>query len=227
MCWNKEISANTFVFSTFVLLMIIYNNTYTQYKLPGMNPWVYIFFFSVILMQLIEYFIWLNIHHTYYNYLFSFFARLLLLLQPIASSMLINNTRIRQITQITYLLITVPVFIYIVFTRNIYSSVSPKKHLIWHFWKNKYESMLGSFIWLVFFLFPLFYSGYYIGLLFGGITLLGCLLLYAKDGTFGSMWCWIVNSIFIYYAIYLLLYLPLRDKIKNPFCFPILNDGFS
>jgi len=30
MCWNAEVSLNTFAFSTFVLGMIIYNNTYTQ-----------------------------------------------------------------------------------------------------------------------------------------------------------------------------------------------------
>ena len=32
MCWNKDVSLNTFLFSGFVLLLIYYNNTYTKYK---------------------------------------------------------------------------------------------------------------------------------------------------------------------------------------------------
>jgi hypothetical protein len=37
MCWNKEISLNTFLFSSFVLILIIYNNAYTQYKIKELN----------------------------------------------------------------------------------------------------------------------------------------------------------------------------------------------
>ena len=29
MCWNKEVSLNTFLFSSFVFLLILYNNKYT------------------------------------------------------------------------------------------------------------------------------------------------------------------------------------------------------
>ena len=45
MCWNKEVSLNTFIFSIFVLLLIMYNNAYTQYKIEELNSiWVYLFF---------------------------------------------------------------------------------------------------------------------------------------------------------------------------------------
>ena len=54
MCWNSQVSLNTFLFSTFVLLLVMYNNYYTQYKIKGMeNIWVYVFFMSFITMQLI------------------------------------------------------------------------------------------------------------------------------------------------------------------------------
>ena len=70
MCWNSEVSLNTFAFSTFVLGMIIYNNAYTQYKIPELNNiWVYLLLFSVISMQLVEFFVWRNIDNKYYNHL--------------------------------------------------------------------------------------------------------------------------------------------------------------
>ena len=71
MCWNKDISLNTFLFSSFILVLIIYNNTYTQYKINELdNIWMYLFFASFIFMQLIEYFIWRNINDPVYNNLF-------------------------------------------------------------------------------------------------------------------------------------------------------------
>lgn len=79
MCWNKEIFLNTFLFSSFVLALIFYNNTYTQYKIKYFdNSWYYILLSSIILMQLVEYFIWRNIHSTY-NQFFSIVASILLL----------------------------------------------------------------------------------------------------------------------------------------------------
>lgn len=44
MCWNKEVSLNTFIFSTISLLFIYYNNIHTQYKLKEfINIYIYYF----------------------------------------------------------------------------------------------------------------------------------------------------------------------------------------
>lgn len=68
MCWNKDVSINTFLFSIFVLILIIYNNNYTQYKIDEVNNiFAYIFLLSFILMQLIEYFLWQNLNDKFYN----------------------------------------------------------------------------------------------------------------------------------------------------------------
>ena len=89
MCWNTSVSLNTFVFSMFVLLFIIYNNTYTEYKIKELqNIWLCLFLASFIFMQLIEYFIWRNINDKYYNKLFSILGTLLIFSQPIFSSMI-------------------------------------------------------------------------------------------------------------------------------------------
>jgi hypothetical protein len=211
MCWNKDISLNTFVFSSFVLLLIIYNNKYTQYKIQELNNiWVYLFFISFILMQIIEYFIWKNINEPFYNKIFTILATLLLLVQPIASTMLITNKIVRYNLLTLYLVLSIPFSIYRFMTRKIYSSVSPLGHLNWNLLldkKSKLDNLIMT-LWFIFFLFPLFYQGYRYGFLFGFLTLLFIMYNYSKDGTVGSMWCWIVNSIMVFYASYLLLYLP-------------------
>lgn len=179
-----------------------------------MNPYLYIFFFSIILMQLIEYFIWKYINHSFYNRLFSFAAFILLFIQPLASSLLIRKNSVKRTIQTIYLIIVLPIVMYIVSTHDIHTSVGSNKHLIWNFSKNKMEYVIGTIIWTFFFLFPLFYEKYYWGFCFGLMTFLVCLFLYNKYHTVESMWCWIVNSIFLYYAFYLLLYLPFLSRLE-------------
>ena len=211
MCWNAEVSLNTFLFSSFVLCLIIYNNTYTQYKIKDFNNiWIYLFFVSFILMQLFEFFIWRNVDNKLYNKLFTILATLLLVVQPIASNMLITNKSVQQSMLFVYMICMVPFAIYRFMTQKINSTISDLGHLQWNMLldnKIKIDNVIIT-IWFIFFLFPLFYQKKTFGFLFGAITLLIMIYNYYKDNTVGSMWCWVVNSIMVYYAIYLLLYLP-------------------
>ena len=210
MCWNKEISLNTFIFSSFVLGLIIYNNAYTQYKIVDINNvWVYLFFISFILMQLIEIFIWRNVNNPIYNKLFTIMATLLLLVQPIATNMLITNKSLQRSMLFIYLIGMIPFATYRFMTKNINSTVSKMGHLQWnHVLNNNKWDRIILIIWLLFFLFPLFYERQIFGFLFGLLTLLVIIYNYYKDDTIGSMWCWVVNSLMLYYAGYLLFYLP-------------------
>ena len=217
MCWNKDISLNTFLFSSFVLLLIMYNNKYTQYKIKELDSvWVYLFIFSFILMQLIEYFIWRNINDPIYNNIFSIMATLLLFIQPIASAMLIPSKTVSSNIITLYLLLTGPLTIYRLFTKKISTTISPLNHLSWDLvlYKNNILDSLLGVLWIMIFLFPLFYIGEFFGLLFGSLTLMVIVYNYYKDDSVGSMWCWIVNSIMLYYASYLLLWLPLFTPLK-------------
>lgn len=215
MCWNKEISLNTFVFSIFVLLLIMYNNAYTQYKIVELNSiWVYLFLMSFIFMQLIEYFIWKNVNNAWYNSILTILATFLLLVQPIATTMLINNKNMRNILLKSYLIVIIPLVIYKFATKKINSGVSELGHLKWNtvISHDSIIDIIYLLIWFLFFLFPLFYEGYNFGLFFGVSSLLIIAYNYINDGSSGSMWCWIVNSIMIYYASYLLLYLPFKNS---------------
>ena len=213
MCWNNEVSLNTFLFSSFVFLLILYNNKYTFYKIPEFNRfWMCALMGIVILMQLIEYFIWINIDNIFYNKLFTSLAMLIIFFQPITTIMNINDSKIKQMLLISYLGLMIP-FGLINYNKNIYSTISSNKHLNWNLinHENKFTKII-SLSWIFFFLFPLFYEEQRLGLSFGILTLLIMIYNYMHDDTIESMWCWIVNSIMIYYAGYLLFYLPYVSK---------------
>ena len=209
MCWNQHVSLNTFLFSSFVLILIIYNNNYTQYKIKELNNvWIYLFIFSFIFIQLIEFFIWRNINNKY-NKIFSITALLLLLFQPIASLMILKKIELRNILLTIYLIGAIPYLIY-QFNNNIYSSISKSGHLKWPF----FNINIFILFWLFFFTFSLFYEKKLIGLIFALTLLLFSIINYINDDSISSMWCWIANTTLIYYAIYLLIYLPFKEKKK-------------
>ena len=210
MCWNEHVSLNTFLFSSFVLLLILYNNTYTQYKITDFNDvWHYIFYISFISMQLIEFFIWRNIDNKFYNHIFSTMAAVLIFIQPIISLMLLPNISLRNNLLSAYSVLFIPYFIYKFITNNMKSEISNKGHLVWLFFDT---NMLLFFGWLFFFLFSFFYTRSISTIIFGIVLFSISYYNYYKDKTVGSMWCWVVNSIMIYYAFYLLLYLPFYEK---------------
>lgn len=209
MCWNKEVSLNTFLFSSFVYLLILYNNKYTFYKIHDFDKfWIYVFMGIVILMQLVEYFIWCNINDIFYNKLFTFMAMTIIFFQPITTIMNISDSKIKKMLLFSYLGLFIP-FGLINYNKNIYSTISQNKHLNWNLINhdNKIAKII-QFAWMFFFLFPLFYEGHQLGFLFGVLTLSIMIYNYINDDSVESMWCWIVNLIMIYYAGYLLFYLP-------------------
>uniref|UniRef100_A0A6C0K5U8 Uncharacterized protein n=1 Tax=viral metagenome TaxID=1070528 RepID=A0A6C0K5U8_9ZZZZ len=210
MCWNEHISLNTFLFSSFVLLLIIYNNLFTKYKIQELNnTFHYLFFASFIFMQLIEFFIWRNINNKFYNNMFSIMAMLLLLLQPIASIMILQNVELRNLLLTSYLLFATPYSIYKFSNKNIHSVIGESGHLRWKFFESNPIILL---IWLFFFLFSFIYEKHWFGIIFAIFTLIITFINYNNDHTVWSMWCWSVNSIMIYYASYLLIYLPFLEK---------------
>lgn len=210
MCWNEEVSLNTFLFSSFVLLLILYNNTYTQYKITYLNNlWIYLFFMSFIAMQLVEFFIWRNINNKFYNHIFSTMAAMLLFIQPLVSLMMLSNISLRNNLILVYSVLFLPYFIYKFITNNMKSRISNKGHLEWLFFDTNMLLFAG---WMFFFLISFIYTQNLYGLLFGVIVFFISCYNYYKDETLGSMWCWGVNLIMIYFAFYLLFYLPFYEK---------------
>ena len=206
MCWNAEVSLNTFVFSIFVLLFVYYNEKYTKYKIPGFdNIWLYIFLLSAYLMQLIEYFLWTNIK-TKYNRFFTIAVVLLLFCQPVASLMLLTNIGLRNIMITLYLLFAVPYTAYIILYKKLRSVVSPGGNLNW----NIPAPWWLVWAWVFVFLFSFMYEQKWPCLLFAIITF--GVFIYKEMTSSPSMWCWVINILSIYYASYILFYLPFCEN---------------
>jgi len=160
-------------------------------------------------MQLIEFFIWRNINNTFYNHIFSTMAATLIFIQPLITLMMVSNISLRNNLLLAYLLFFIPYFTYKFITNNMKSQISNRGHLVWLFFDT---NMLLFFGWLFFFLFSFIYTQNFYGFLFGIVLFLISYYNYYKDKTIGSMWCWVVNSSMIYFAFYLLMYLPFCEN---------------
>ena len=214
MCWNAEVSLNTFVFSLFTLCIVYYNNEYTRYKIPIFeNKWLYVFLILTFTMQLIEFFIWKNLKNNY-NQFFTKCAFILVYLQPIASLMLLSNLTLRNILLIPYLIFGIPYLTNIVSSNKINTTLSKTGHLVWNNLKFNFNghtiNIFLFFIWLFLLLFSFLYEQRWEYLLFAIVTI--SVFLYNELNSAASMWCWFVNAICIYLLSYLLFYLPFYEK---------------
>ena len=209
MCWNQYVSLNTFIFSMFVLLLIMYNNKYSIYKIKELdNIYAYFFLMSFITMQLIEFFIWRNLNNKELNKIFSFLGALLILMQPVASLMLLNDFSLRIKMLLVYFVPAFSYFIYEINRNEFTTSVSKTGHLKWNWADFKGYKQILIIYWLFFLFFSIFYNKYYLALAYTVILLIITLYSYQKDGSFGSLWCWSINSLMLFYAIKLLIILP-------------------
>jgi len=160
-------------------------------------------------MQLVEFFIWKNIDDKFYNNVFSIIAVVILVMQPAASIMLLSNIELRNILLISYLLLAIPYSIYKLSIQRVHSVVGESGHLQWNFFNT---TPIIWIVWLFFFLFSFIYQKHWFGIIFGIVSLIIFFINYKNDHTMWSMWCWAVNSCFIYYAAYLLVFLPFIEK---------------
>lgn len=224
MCWNKEVSLNTFIFSCFVLGFIYYNNTNTQYKLNEFNnPWVYIALFSFSSMQLIEYFLWTSIENNdkKMKTLWSIVGFITLCAHPIIFLMLLpfNAVFYRNILLILYIITLFILLIYRQLTNPLIfnTTIGENKHLSWDWnWRiknnNKYETTISGIIFYLLYIFITvgvftYISPFYYPLIFSAVFYL--LLVSKEPATVGSSWCWISNSIFIVLLFKLLFLMPM------------------
>ena len=212
MCWNQYVSLNTFMFSIFVLLLIAYNNKYTQYKTPLFNnKFVYFFFLSFITMQLIEFFIWRNIDNKKLNNLFSTLGALLLLIQPIASLLMLKDESLKLKLITLYSIVAVPFFIYQNYDHEMTTVVSKYGHLAWK-WNDLFGyNLIIYLLWFTALYCSLIVNKNYEPLIYVTILLAISYYSFLQDGSEGSLWCWSINSIMIYYAFNLLIWLPFKE----------------
>jgi hypothetical protein len=216
MCWNENVSLNTFIFGIAALLFIWYNNNYTQYKLNEFNN---IYFFYVIIsfisIQLVEYFLWKSIRYKNndMNKIFSIIGWVFIrILQPLSIILLIPSgyNTMKNVLFTLYFLFFILIYLYKFFYNQVVfvTSIHKNGHLDWKWaYLYNYERILFVLYMIIFL--TLFLTAP--DLAFIGIVT----ILYSMNNirsTFGSMWCWVSNSILFYYLIQILYVLPYLEN---------------
>jgi hypothetical protein len=215
MCWNQDISLNTFIFACFSLLFIFLANSYSKYKLKAFdNPLVYLFLFAVASMQLIEFFLWRNLKNDKMNEWFSKIASFIVTIQPATLMLMIQNTTVKYSLLLIYILFFV---IYFEFKRLyspiiFHTSIGKTGHLRWE-WidSNGYGNKLLLVVYLLLYSFTLLLINNTEIAVIGLLSLFVSLFFYYKDKAVASMWCWLSNIIFLYFIVNILLVKPFYE----------------
>jgi len=206
MCWSAEVSLLTFLSSATICAYLWYRNGSNDRAIA-----LWIFTFS--LMQLFEFFMWINMKN---HSLVSKLSLVFLLLQPFVLALaLLKLGTIYENIYVKYLLwFIVALSIYKIVTAIIYAFYTNRNsnwlsekgencHLIWYFIKNvkklpfiiRLDINFGIPVVLACLCIKpasigLFYA------LFGIITFYGSQFLYGLE--MGSIWCWIANLLGIF-----------------------------
>jgi len=184
MCWNAEVSLQSFLIGVSAIIIGKYN---------GLSTHMTLFMLSIVSMQLIEYIVWSNMEDKNINRLASYSAFLLLCLQPLAAIFTLPK---KYYYPFLYMFIMF-LLICIIFDRNTPDAFRIYKaengHLAWNWIKNNAKHRIYTFFYLLFILIPLIISAQWGFLVFSSIVLFFSLYNYLESNTWGSMWCWIVN----------------------------------
>jgi len=214
MCWNPDISLNTFLFACLALFFIFLTNTFTKYKTKTFdNPLVYLFLLEVAAMQLIEFFLWRNLKNKSLNELLSKIASFFVFIQPLTLMMMISNIMIKYTIVFSYLIFVIAYFGY----RGIYNpiifhtSIGTNGHLSWEWMNYKGYENIFLFIGLIFYIIPALLINNFFIALFLIISLIISLFYYFKYNTFGTMWCWSFNLFLLYFIINILIIKPFYE----------------
>jgi hypothetical protein len=207
MCWNSDISLNTFIFACFALLFI-YLAGFTKYKIDAFNnPIVYLLLFEVALIQLIEYFLWKNLKNKN-NIMLSKLAACIIFLQVPTIILMIPNLQIRYFLLLMYLLYLIVLKLSKKFHNPFHTSVSKNGHLSWDWLiSNNYLIYAYLFLYLIS---ALFINNIEISIMVIA-SLFITLFFFFKEKTFTSIWCWSSNLFLLYFIVKILIILPFYE----------------
>ena len=214
MCWNADISLNTFLFACFGLAFIWVANTFTKYKSSLFdNKLMYVFFFATAAMQLVEFFLWKNLKNAPMNKFLSKLASVVIIVQQVTLMLIIPSAEIRNNMLLLYAVFLGAFFLYKkIFSPNrFYTSIATNGHLSWDWLNVKGNDNIWVVISLLFYLMPVYFIQNKAMFLFIFVLLGISLIFYFKDGTFGTVWCWASNFSLLYFIVDILLKQPFYE----------------
>ena len=205
MCWNAEVSLNSFIFGviSFIITMSINTIDYKYLLLP----------LTVSSMQLVEYFAWKNINDKEAIAIISLMGMSLILLQIVIINITVLHGKELIIILILILLASLVILTYVINNNKLRMEKGVNGHLMWH-WADIPIPLL------IFILSFYFYASFRNNGKFRLIIILAFILLlisiysYYRYKTWGSMWCYYSNYGWIFFIGYSLLNLYKR-KIEK------------
>lgn len=189
MCWSAEVSLQSFWIGVLAVLIGYHY---------GLSLPTTVFCLTIVLMQLIEYFVWSDYENPRANVRYSILAAALLWLQPVASIMTLPSSWILPllgsysgVSFLGSLLNKEPVEE----TYRMYRGENG--HLVWNWLKKDWQTGASLLVYFIFLLGPLIVQKQWVLLTFVSSTLVGSLISFYQYNTWGSMWCWIVNYLVV------------------------------
>lgn len=193
MCFNSETSFNTFIFGSIIaVILLLLNKSLITHIL---------IVYTITLIQLMEYLAWINIDNNDNNenkqnniYYLSIIGYFILLIQVL----IINISNLKGIERIIIVIIIIILFIYGLYynykNNNFRISVGNNGHLIWSWIDIEYLNVFALFFWL----YPYLRINDYLTFSFISIVILYSIYNYYKYKTFGTMWCYFSNIVWLF-----------------------------
>lgn len=197
MCWNAEVSLNTFIFGMISMIIVIIFNK-ISYK-------IILFTLTLTLIQLLEYYTWKNIDNIDIIYNLSIIGYLIISIQLIILNYGFLNNKDKPIALIILIILIIYIFIYNYQNNKFNMNIGKNKHLIWNWIDIPLPILI---IIMVFYIYPAFRYNY-ISFVVILIILLPSLYYYYKYKTWGTMWCYYSNIIWI---ILIIISISLQNK---------------
>ena len=192
MCWSAEISLNTFIFGVVCAIIV--------YALNVIPLYVIIIIMSFTSMQLLEYFAWTYIDDKKINKILSYIGLFLIFIQLFLINYLSPNKKNSRIL-LTAFFIILAVVIIIQFKNITFKMTKGENgHLVWH-WLDLH--IIWIIIGILFYLIPTYLtkSKNYLPFYFMLTTVIVSLYYYYKYKTWGTMWCYFSNIMWIFLII--------------------------
>lgn len=190
MCWNAEVSLKAFVLGTIAAVIVLSLNV-IQFN-------TVLLIYTITLMQLLEYFAWTYLNNKKINFIISIIGGFILLLQVYI--IIISNLKgvEKQYTLLLLFIMTIIALYYNITNNKFRTEKGENGHLKW-LWVDFPLPILivGLFLWV----YPPIRNNDLLTSLVIITTLSISLYNYYEYKTWGSMWCYIGNSFWLYLVI--------------------------
>ena len=189
MCWSAEVSLQSFLIGI-AAVFVGYQN--------GLSFPVTLFCLTIVLMQLIEYFVWSTEGNERANFRYSVLAAGLLWLQPVASILTLPSKWIStSLGSYVGLSFFASLFNQKPLGQTYRMEKGSNGHLEWKWLDKTWATAVSLLVYFVFLLGPLVMQKEWTLLTLALTTLAGSLYSFYDANTWGSMWCWFVNYLVV------------------------------